>query len=377
MSHHALKRLSAAHRDPVVGRGLLDRIESVAERLSKPIALMEVCGTHTHAIAAAGLRRLLPGSIRLISGPGCPVCVTTIPYLDRAQALSEIDGITVCTFGDLLRVPSSTSSLEEARGGGADIRVVYSARDALGVARANPGRRIIFLSVGFETTTPTILGALAEAEEDGVDNFLLLPGNKIIPPALAALADDPTVNVQGLICPGHVSVIIGSDAYRFMASDYGVPCAIAGFAPNDVLRAVLSLTEQCTGERPIVDNLYGRVVRPNGNPTALALMDRFFETADADWRGVGTIPGSGLAFRAEFAHRDASRIPVELPAAREPIGCRCGDVLRGSIEPPDCPLFDNGCTPTTAVGACMVSSEGTCAAWYRHERLQHNMEVIR
>ncbi|MBC8406505.1 MAG: hydrogenase formation protein HypD [Planctomycetes bacterium] len=354
--------------DSKAGRVLLKQIEKLAVGLTAPVTLMEVCGTHTHAIAAAGLRRLMPEKVRLVSGPGCPVCVTPIGWVDHAVALAALPDVIVTTFGDLMRVPSSTGTLEEARAGGSDIRICYSTRDALQIARDNPERRVIFLAVGFETTAPTIAGALAEAEKEGLPNFMILPGNKTMPGPLRVLVDDETVDLNGLLCPGHVSVIIGSDAYQQIAAA-GVPCAVVGFAPNDVLTGVIDLLEQILGEKSVVTNLYKRVVKPGGNPAALQLLDHFFETTDADWRGLGPIADSGLKLRPAYAHRDASLIDVDLPIPQEPKGCRCGEVLRGTINPPDCPLFGKGCDPQHAVGACMVSSEGTCAAWYRHERL--------
>lgn len=363
-----LEALRASLFDSQAGRGLLKEIEELATQLTSTVTLMEVCGTHTHAIAAAGLRRLMPEKVRLVSGPGCPVCVTPIGWVDHAVALAALPDTIVTTFGDLMRVPSSHGTLEEARATGSDIRICYSTRDALQVARDNPDQRVIFLAVGFETTAPTIAGALAEAERDGVGNFMILPGHKTMPGPLRVLVDDESVDLHGLLCPGHVSVIIGSEAYQEIAQS-GVPCTVVGFAPNDVLTGVIDLLKQILSDQHKVSNQYKRVVKPEGNPAALQLLDKFFEPADADWRGLGPIPESGLTLRAEYAHRDASLIQVDLPTPREPKGCRCGEVLRGSINPPECPLFAKGCDPQHAVGACMVSSEGTCAAWYRHERL--------
>jgi hydrogenase expression/formation protein HypD len=354
-------------RDAGVVRALVERIGAVVARLDRPVTLMEVCGTHTHAIAAAGLRRLLPGGVRLISGPGCPVCVTPIGTMDRAVALARRPDVVVCTFGDLMRVPSSDSSLERESARGCDVRVVYSARDAVDIARWTPERLVVFLGVGFETTIPTIAAALEEAEREGVENFLVLAGGKLIEPPLRALVADGEVEVQGFLLPGHVSVVIGADSYGFL-EELGVPGAIVGFAPADVLSGVEALVQQVAQDRARIENLYARVVRPEGNPHAQELMARWFEPADTDWRGLGTIPGSGLALRTEHARRDAARLAVDLPTPREPQGCRCGEVLKGVIEPPECPLFDTTCTPDDPVGACMVSSEGTCAAWHRHER---------
>jgi hydrogenase expression/formation protein HypD len=356
-------------RDPRAVAGLIRAIEAASGRIGRMVTIMEVCGTHTHAVAAAGLRRMLPKAVRLISGPGCPVCVTPVDYLDRALALADLDNTTVATFGDLMRVPSSRSSLEQAHADGKPIEIVYSPRDALEMARANPGRRIVFLAVGFETTAPTIAGAVAEAEADGVENFVILPGNKVMPPPMTALVEDPDLNVDGFLLPGHVSVLTGWECFRFLAEIHGVSGAVVGFAPTDIMRGVLELVEQIATGRSTIANLYSRVVSPHGNRVAARLVERFFEPVAAVWRGFGEIPGSGLGLRPEFSHRDAGRIEVDLPAPHEPEGCACGDVLRGVIDPPECRLFGTACRPTSPVGACMVSSEGTCAAWFRHERL--------
>ncbi len=357
-----------AFHDPKAVASLLRQIEQEASDLDHRATFMEVCGTHTHAVAAAGLRRLLPEKVRLISGPGCPVCVTPVSYLDRALALGALPDTLITTFGDLMRVPSSTITLEQASADGLPVQVVYSARDALETARARPSLQVIFLAVGFETTVPTIAAALEEAEASGVASFRILPGNKVMPPPMTALVQDPELQVDGFLLPGHVSVITGWEVFRFLASEHGVAGAVVGFAPTDVLQGVLELVRQKRRGTAEIVNLYNRAVSPGGNAVAWRLVDRFFEPADADWRGFGTIPGSGLALRPQWAHRDASAIPVELPAPREPAGCRCGDVLRGTIDPPECSLFGNGCTPASPVGACMVSREGSCAAWYRHER---------
>jgi len=358
--------------DPFADRGtvevLVRRLHERASRLERPVTFMEVCGTHTHAIAAAGLRRLLPANVRLISGPGCPVCVTPVDYLDRAEALAGRPDVIVCTFGDLMRVPSSRGSLEHARARGCDVRVVYSPRDALVVARDHPSTQVIFLAVGFETTVPTVAAALAEAEAEGLGNFLILPGSKLIEPPLRALVTDGDVQIDGFLLPGHVSVIIGANAYRFLVDEFRVPATVVGFASVDILLGVGELVEQVLTGTPRVANLYARVVRPDGNRHAQHLIARFFEPVDTRWRGLGEIPGSGLGLRSVWASRDASSIEVVVPEPREPAGCRCGDVLKGVIQPPACPLFDRGCTPDMPLGACMVSSEGTCAAWYRHER---------
>jgi hydrogenase expression/formation protein HypD len=354
--------------DPAAVRALVARIARTAERLPRRVTLMEVCGTHTHAIAAAGIRRLLPANVRLIAGPGCPVCVTPVEYVDRAEALARRADTIVCTFGDLMRVPSSTGSLEATCAGGGDVRVVYSPRDALQIVREHASKTVVFLGVGFETTVPTIAAALAEAEADGQANFLVLSGHKTMPAPLRVLAADPEVKVDAFLLPGHVSVIIGARAYAFLAAEYGKPAAIVGFTPTDVLRGIEALVTSLADARPEVINLYRRAVSDEGNVTARAAVARFFQASDAVWRGFGAIPASGLALRPGYAHRDAERIEVALPEPVEPAGCRCGEVLKGVIDPPECPLFGVSCTPSAAIGACMVSSEGTCAAWYRHER---------
>lgn len=356
--------------DPRVVRALAAGVAKRAARLGRPVTFMEVCGTHTHAIARAGLRRLLPAGVRLISGPGCPVCVTPIDYMDRAVALARRADVIVCTFGDLMRVPSSEGNLERESAAGHDVRIVYSPRDALRMARETPDRTVVFLGVGFETTLPTIAATLAEAEREGLDNFMVLPGAKLIEPPLRALVADGDVRVDGFLLPGHVSVILGADFYSFLASELGVPGAIVGFTPVDVLTGVLSLLDMELAREKRIANLYTRAVSPQGNPLARALLDEWFEPVDTRWRGLGSIPLSGLALRPRYAHRDAALLEVELDVAKEPRGCRCGEVLKGAIEPPACPLFDRTCTPQDPVGACMVSSEGTCAAWYLHERIE-------
>lgn len=359
---------SNLYKDPAAMAGILDELRREAAKLDRGVTLMEVCGTHTHSVAGAGLRRLMPDKVRLISGPGCPVCVTPVDYLDRALALASLPETIVCTFGDLMRVPSSTVSLERARAEGASVEIVYSPRDALDLARAHPDQRVIFLAVGFETTTPTIAGALSEAEEEGVPNFLLLPGNKTMPQVMQVLVDDPELDVDGFLLPGHVSVITGWQLFEFLAEDFNVSGVVAGFMPTDVVQGVLALVRQAVERRAEIGNVYGRVVTAEGNLRARELVDRFFEPSDETWRGFGVVPGSGLGLRSEFDHRNAALIEVAVSEPAEPVGCRCGEVLRGVIDPPECPLFDSGCDPDTPVGACMVSSEGTCAAWYRHER---------
>lgn len=353
---------------------LTAQIHALAGEIERQVTFMEVCGTHTHAIAEAGLRRLLPANVRLVAGPGCPVCVTPVDYLDRALALAALPDVTIATFGDLVRVPASRrDSLERASARGADVRIVYSPLDALAIARREPQRRVVFLAVGFETTMPTAAAALAAAERERIGNFLILSGSKVLEPPLRALVQDPELRLDGFLLPGHVSVILGADFYRFLTSDCGVAAAIVGFTPVDVQQGLLELLLQVRRGRPCVRNLYARAVTAQGNRVAQELLQRFFTPVDTRWRGLGTIPDSGLQLRPEWSHRDAALVEVAVPESVEPKGCRCGEVLRGTITPPQCPLFARGCTPEHAIGACMVSSEGSCAAWYRHER--HGAEV--
>jgi hydrogenase expression/formation protein HypD len=335
----------------------------------RPINLMEVCGTHTVAIFRHGIRDLLPPNVSMLSGPGCPVCVTANADLDKALALAATPGVTLCTFGDMLRVPGSESSLQKARAAGADVRVVYSPLDALKLAAGHPDRQIVFFGVGFETTAPTVAAALLDARRQTLPNFSVASVHKTVPLALRALLSAREVHVDGLLLPGHVSAIIGSHPYEFIAAEFGIPCVIAGFEPLDILQGLDMLLVQVSAGRARVEIAYTRIVRPGGNPAALAAMDEVFAPSDADWRGLGVIPGSGLALRPEWANMDAERrFPLHLPPTREHRGCRCGEVLRGVIRPPDCPLFGRVCSPDEPVGPCMVSFEGTCSAWYQYAR---------
>lgn len=329
---------------------------------------MEFCGGHTHAILRYGIPSLLPPTVELLSGPGCPVCVTAAAELDRAIALAKVEGVILTTFGDMVRVPGSGgASLAQARAAGADVRVVYSPLDALEIARQNPARPVVFLGVGFETTAPMSASALLAAHAEGVGNFYLLSMHKLTPPATRAILDAGEVALDGIIGPGHVTTVIGADAWRFLPDRYGIPCAVAGFEPLDLLQAVLALVEMVTAGHADVVNTYARSVRPAGNPAALAAMAEVFEVADTEWRGFGVIPASGLRPRQAYARFDAARaFDVTVAPAREPPGCRCGDVLRGVLSPPDCALFGRLCTPQNPVGPCMVSAEGACAAYYQY-----------
>lgn len=351
--------------------GYVRALAAEIERSVRPDAsytFMEVCGTHTVSIARNGIRRLLPPQIRLVSGPGCPVCVTATEYVDKAVALALREGVTLATFGDMLRVPGTRSSLEAARARGADVRVVLSALDALGIARENPCRSIVFLGIGFETTAPTVAAAIRRARSERLANFLVFSAHKTMPIPMRVLASDPEGGIEGYICPGHVCTITGLAPFRPLAEEFGVPAVVAGFEPVDVLHAIAALVKQRNAGEARIENLYRRSVREEGNPKALRIVDETFMPAESWWRGLGSLEGSGLALRPEYAAHDAERVlAVEVPPSREPPGCRCGDVLKGRIAPSACPLFAKACAPEHPVGACMVSQEGTCAAAYRWE----------
>jgi hydrogenase expression/formation protein HypD len=355
---------TAAFRDPALGRKLT---AAISEAASKPMKIMEVCGTHTVAIARYGLRALMPDNITLISGPGCPVCVTANRDIDLAIEIGRQPGVTLATFGDMVKVPGSRSSLAREKADGRDIRVVYSPLDAVELARTDADLQVVLLGVGFETTAPTVAAAVKTAARLGLANFSVLSMHKTVPLALEALVNDPQVAVDGFIMPGHVSTIIGPEPYAPLAERYHVPGVIAGFEPVDVLMGVLMLARQISDGRAEIEIAYKRGVKPGGNPTARALMSEVFTASDAEWRGIGLIPGTGLALRDEFATFDAARrFDVTPEPPKEIPGCQCGDVLRGVLLPYQCRLFAKGCTPEHPIGPCMVSSEGSCAAYYRY-----------
>jgi hydrogenase expression/formation protein HypD len=351
-------------RDPHLVRKLLAEIRA---RSTRPACFMEFCGGHTHAIFRHGLRQLLPPTLTLRSGPGCPVCVTADADLDRAIAIAKQPGVILATFGDMLKVPGTHGSLQTAKAEGADVRMVYSTLDALQIARENPAYSLVFLGIGFETTAPTVAASILQAEAEGFINFYVLSLHKLTPPATRAILDAGEVQLSGIIGPGHVTTVIGSQAWEFLPHDYGLPCAIAGFEPLDILRAVAALVEAVESSQPAIINAYSRSVRPAGNRTAVAALERVFELGPAEWRGLGRVPGSGLRLRPEYARFDAGlAFPVDPGPTHQHAGCRCGDVVRGVIEPPDCPLFGRACTPVRPIGPCMVSAEGACAAWYQY-----------
>lgn len=350
--------------DRDLARRLIDSIRRLG--ISRA-SLMEVCGTHTMAIARSGIRSLLPEGIRLISGPGCPVCVTPNRDIDTVIALARMKGVTIATFGDMVRVPGSSASLAELRARGAAVEVVYSPLDALEIAAARSDGQVVFVGVGFETTAPAVAATIKAARDRGIGNFSVLCAHKSVPSVLEALAGDPQVAVDAFILPGHVSTIIGCEPYRFLAERHGIPGVVTGFGTLDVLQGIAMLLRQLADGRAEIENAYVRGVAWEGNPTAVACMDEVFETCDGEWRGLGTIPRSGYRIREEFAEFDVlRRFEPEVEETVEPAGCRCADVLRGVIEPIGCPLFGSACTPETPIGPCMVSSEGSCAAHHRY-----------
>ncbi len=362
-----------AFRNPDAAAALRGQINELAAELATAgiqARIMEVCGTHTMAIGRYGIRDILPDNIDLVSGPGCPVCVTGPGYIDTAIALAQRDGIIV-TFGDMLNVPGSSESLAECRAAGGTVRVCYSPLAALDIAAENPGRPVIFLAIGFETTICPVASIVGMAERRGVDNLFLLTAFKLVPPALHALLADADIRIDAFLCPAHVSAIIGARAYEPFAREKRIPCVIAGFEPLDILLGIRGILAQLVKHEAVVENQYSRVVKPDGNLKARAVMQRYLRLDDASWRGLGVIAESGMRLRDEYARYDAeARLGVTVGAGEIHPGCCCGDVVKGKIKPAGCPMFASACTPDRALGPCMVSSEGTCAAYYKFSRME-------
>ena len=347
-----------------------DLILSLAEKLrqvsKREIVLMEVCGGHTMAIHRFGLTSLLPPTIRLISGPGCPVCVSSQQFIDTAMAYSKIPGVIITTYGDLIRVPGSSTSLEKERANGSDVRIVYSVLESLEIAREHPDKRVVFLGIGFETTAPLTAAAILQAQKEHIPNFFVLSAHKIMPPVMKALVAEG-VKIDGFIAPGHVSAITGTAIYNDLVTVCGLGVVISGFEPVDMMQSVLMLTKQIESGQPAVEVQYQRVVQKDGNLIAQKILEEVFEFRDDTWRGLGMIPKSGLGIRESLSAFDAERqFTVEVPASTEPKGCICGQILRGLKTPVECPLFAKKCTPSDPVGACMVSGEGTCATYFKY-----------
>jgi len=353
----------SAFRDPLIAKGLIEAINATDTR---PVKIMEVCGTHTVSIAKNGLRAVMPERVTLLSGPGCPVCVTANEDIDIAIEFAKQPGVVVTTFGDMMKVPGSYSSLAKEKAEGYDVRIVYSPLDALIMAQNEPDKQVVFIGVGFETTAPLIAAAILRAKESGLENFSVFSAHKTVPAALGALVNDPEVEIDAFILPGHVSTIIGTEPYEFLAEEYHVPGVVTGFEPVDVLQGVYMILKQIEEGRADIEIAYHRGVMPEGNTRAREMVEQVFEPEDADWRGIGVIPGTGLKIREEYSHYDAvRRIPVTPPEPKDIKGCQCGEVLRGITLPFECRLFGRGCTPEHPIGPCMVSSEGSCAAYYR------------
>ena len=362
---------SEPFRNPAVAAPLRDRLKAAGAALAARggrACIMEVCGSHTMAVGRYGLRQLLPENVSLLSGPGCPVCVTPPGYIDAAIELAR-RGVVIATFGDMMNVPGSEGTLGECRSGGASVEVCYSPRGARELALARPDREVVFLAIGFETTIAPVVSLVDLAIREDIGNLSLLTSFKGVSPALLAVLGDPAIRIDAFLCPPHVSAIVGPRIYEPIARDFHKPCVIAGFEPLDILFSLCAILDQLVAGRAEVENLYARVVREDGNPLARAVMDRFLEPADALWRGMGTLPASGWVLREAFARYDAEkRFGLVMGPGRESPGCLCGEVIKGKLSPLACPLFATRCTPVDPVGPCMVSSEGTCAAYYKYER---------
>lgn len=342
-------------------------IKDIGRLAVRPLRLMEVCGTHTVAIFKSGIRGVLPPQVELVSGPGCPVCVTPNTYIDQAIAYAQLPEVMVASFGDMLRVPGTVSSLEKERAAGRDVRVVYSALDALELATSNPSRKVVFLAVGFETTSPTVAAVILAAAKREINNFFVLSSQKLVPPVLRMLVTGAGTSVDGFLLPGHVCAISGLEPYRFLPDQYHIPAVAAGFEPLDILRSIQLLLRQLVDGRAEIENAYPSVVRTDGNTAARHILDRVYKPADAVWRGLGSIPASGLVLRDEFSSFDASvNLSAVLGNSCEPAECCCGEVLRGVVRPTECPRFGKSCLPENPVGSCMVSIEGACSAWYKY-----------
>jgi len=342
--------------------GLISHIRRISR---KPARFMEFCGGHTVTIFKYGIRQVLPPTIEMVSGPGCPICVTANADLDRAIALAKLPNVIIATFGDMLKVPGSRSSLQEAKAEGARVYTVYSTMDAIKAAEDNPAKSVVFLGIGFETTAPTVAASIIQAEEKGLKNYFVHSLHKLSPPVVRALLDAGEVGIGGLVCPGHVSTIIGSHPWEFIAREYGIPCVVSGFEPLDILQCVAMLVEQVEKGEARVEIAYKRGVRPEGNRQALKLMEQVFEPCPARWRGIGEVAGSGLKLKERYKSFDAeANFELKPGPTIEPAGCICGEILRGVRTPADCKLFGTVCTPESPVGPCMVSAEGSCSASY-------------
>ncbi len=348
---------------------LREQTAALCAQIGRRVQVMEVCGTHTVSAFRNGLRSMLPGTLRLVSGPGCPVCVTAQRHIDAAIQLASVPGTLIATYGDMVRVPGKLGSLEARRATGAAVHVINSARTALQLAAERPKQNVVFLGVGFETTAPATAAVVLEARQRAITNFSVLMCHKLVVPAMMALLEAGDVPLDGFLCPGHVSVIIGADAYRPIVERHGKGCVVAGFEPDQIMLGLMRLARQAAQGEPRLENVYPAVVSNEGNRRALALLSQVFVVRDTPWRALGVIPSSGLELAPEFEEYDAlRRFDVRLGEDEDPPSCLCGDVIQGKVEPAQCPLFGSECTPLSPVGPCMVSSEGTCSAWYKYNR---------
>lgn len=353
------------YRNAKLAKKLIDKINS---EVKTPLNLMEVCGTHTMAISKSGIRGALDKKLTLLSGPGCPVCVTSGEDIDKAIYLASLPESILVTFGDMMNVPGTSSSLSQEKSKGADIYIVYSPLDALEIAENNPSKRVVFLGVGFETTAPTVALSIIEAKKNNLKNYFVFSAHKLIPPAMEALLALGEVKIDGFICPGHVSVIIGAQPYETIAQDFSIPCVVSGFEPLDILQSIYMLVHQKSDHRAEVEIQYTRGVSKKGNKKAQQIMSQVFDIADARWRGLGAIANSGLKLNPVWADFDAEQVfDIRMPSTREPKGCSCGEVLRGVKLPYQCKLFGKACIPENPIGPCMVSSEGACAAYFKYD----------
>ena len=349
-------------------------VQNIAKKLKKyndrEISLMEVCGGHTMAIRRFGIPSLIPDNIKLISGPGCPVCVSGIGFIDKAIECTKIKNVIITTYGDLIRVPGSKSSLEKEKTKGADIHIVYSTLEALEIAKLNKDKKVIFLGIGFETTAPGTAVAIQKAQSENISNFYLLSAHKIMPPVMEALLNDE-VKIDGFICPGHVSTITGSEIYNFIPEKYKIGCVVTGFEPTDMMQSIYMLAKQINNKDQKVEIQYSRVVTEEGNIKAQNIMNEVFETQNDYWRGIGEIPKSGLKLKEKYKNFDAEQaFDLRVESVKENPNCICGDILRGLKNPNDCKLFMKVCSPENPIGACMVSSEGACHAYYKYNKYE-------
>lgn len=351
-------------RNEAYAKSLVKSIQNITD---KKINIMEVCGSHTMAIFKYGIRDILPSNIKLISGPGCPVCVTPQSYIDTALDLSLLKGVIITTFGDMIRVPGKKTSLMKRKAEGADIRIVYSPMDAMTLAQGNPKKKVVFLSVGFETTAPMTAITVLEAEKQKVNNLFFLTAHKLVPPVMGALMEDKEVNIDGFLLPGHVSTVIGKNFYEFLSLEYNIPGVITGFEPLDLLQGLNKLINMVDSKNFRIINDYKRAVKDSGNKKAIEYLNKVFDISDSTWRGIGSVSNSGYILNKEYENYDAIKhFNINYREYDGCPGCRCGEILKGKITPYECPLFKKTCAPENPVGSCMVSSEGTCAAYYRY-----------